>query len=113
MKILDKRTKRVLCFHCERADTPLKRATGLMFANRRKNILFVFDSPGKHPIHAFFVPYKFHAVYLDASLRVVDMFEVRPWTKLARSRRPALFLLEISDGKIPKIGDTLCLAGES
>ena len=113
MQILDKRTKRVLCSHCERADTSLKRATGLMFANRRKNILFVFAYPGTHPIHAFFVPYVFHAVYLDAKLCVVDVLKVKPWTKLVQSRQLASFLLEISDGKIPKIGDTLCLAGES
>jgi uncharacterized membrane protein (UPF0127 family) len=103
---------KLIC-ECDLADTPSKRTSGLMFAKKKKNILFLFDRDGNHAIHSFFVPYVFHAIYVDAKKRVVDVFEVKPWVWLVKSRAPARYLLEISKGEIPKIGDELCWDGKS
>lgn len=110
--IIKGKNNTMLC-ECDLAATPLKQMTGLMFAKTLKNILFIFAFDGSHAIHALFVPYKFHAVYLDKSKKVVDVQVIKPWTWITKSRKPARFLLEISKGKIPKIGDYLCWDGKS
>lgn len=80
--------------------------------NKEKNILFVFDDEKEHPIHSFFVPYSFDAVYLDRNLKVVDIFRVNPWVWCVSNKKPAKYLLESFNLKsIPKIGDELKCSG--
>ncbi|MCX8163525.1 MAG: DUF192 domain-containing protein [Candidatus Micrarchaeota archaeon] len=50
----------------------LSRSTGLMFRKKPTNLFFVFDEIDYHPIHSFFVNFKFDAIYLDKNYIVVD-----------------------------------------
>jgi len=113
MKVINKKTRKHVCHDCEVADSSFSRMSGLMFSIKKKNILFIFDMIGRHPIHAFFVFFPFHAVYLDWNMRVVDVQRVLPFVPFAMSRAPARFLLEICDGSPPEVGDVLCLDGKS
>ncbi len=71
----------------------LERALGLIAAGKT-NLLFVFPSPGIYPIHSFFVPFSFTAVYLDENFRVVDVFRVEPFSAFVCNTKPAKYLLE-------------------
>ena len=80
--------------------------------NKEKNILFVFDEEKEHPIHSFFVPYSFDAVYLDRNMNVLEIFRVKPWEWKISNKKPAKYLLEsFKLNSIPKIGEELKCSG--
>ncbi|VVB58581.1 putative ACR [Candidatus Anstonella stagnisolia] len=89
----------------EIADTFEARASGLMFAPAPKCILFKFEKNGNYPIHSLFVFFEFDAVYLDANMRAVEIFEkVAPFQPFISPKKDALFLLETPMGYVKRLG---------
>lgn len=89
----------------EVADTFEARASGLMFAPAPKCILFKFEKTGNYPIHSLFVFFRFDAVYLDAQMRAVEIFErVAPFKPIITPKKDALFLLEMPENCARKLG---------
>lgn len=80
----------------EVAKTKLEQTRGLMFRNKIVPMLFVFPKEGNYPIHSFFVPDKFDAVYLSKSLQVQEIFRaIPPNTWLVVPSKKSKFLLEL------------------
>ena len=80
----------------EVADSLFSRIRGLMFRRRKTNLLFVFDRETVHPIHSFFVPYAFDAIYLDSDMRVTEVFQdVKPFGSVW-PKTPSKYLLELA-----------------
>ena len=77
-----------------------KNFRGLMFS-RRKNILLVFPREGRNraTIHSFFVFFPFQAIFLNSRKEVVDSKRIKPF-RVIRPRKPAKFVLELSEGNI-------------
>lgn len=90
----------------EIAKTFFEKFRGLMFSPP-KNILFVFEKESFYPIHSLFVFYPFKALYLNEDFVVVEMFEVKPFTFLVRNRKPARYLLELTDVVDVSVGDVI------
>ncbi|MFH1095204.1 MAG: DUF192 domain-containing protein [Candidatus Micrarchaeota archaeon] len=103
--IINLSSKRRLPVRLEKADTMLSRMRGLMFRRKPASILFVFPSEGIYPIHSFFVPFEFDAVYLDSQWRVSGIFErIRPFVPFISPPSPSLMLLELEAGASRKLG---------
>ncbi len=103
--IINLSTRRRIRVKLETADTMLSRMRGLMFRKKPASILFVFPSMGIYPIHSFFVPFEFDAVYLDKEWRVSGLFErIRPFVPLVSPPNPSLMLLELAAGASRKLG---------
>ncbi len=80
------------------AKTIVERAIGLMFSREKKNILFVFDREGYHPIHSFFVPFSFDAIYLNKDWKVVDVIsDIKPFSVYICNKKPAKYLIELTE----------------
>ena len=87
----------VVCERCELADTPWRRARGLLGRN-------VID-PGEGlllrptaAIHTWFMRFAIDAVFLDADLQVIGVREeLRPWR--AAGKRGARAVLELRAGE--------------
>ncbi|MDO4582323.1 MAG: DUF192 domain-containing protein [Bacillota bacterium] len=64
-------------------------------------------------IHTFFMSYAIDAVYLDRSLRIVDIEAELPARRICKARRGAFYVLELSAGeqalKKLRIGDILSI----
>jgi uncharacterized membrane protein (UPF0127 family) len=84
---------------CEKALSLLSKVRGLMFRKEIIPILFDFFRDDIHPIHSFFVPAPFYAVYISSSGRVVDKFRVVPSEFHRQNSGPARSLLEIDEGR--------------
>lgn len=83
---------------------------GLMFRISPVNILFIFESEDLHPIHSWFVPYKFDAVYVDSDSRVVEIFrDIKPFGSVLPTK-PARYLIELVDTPHSlRVGDKVCV----
>lgn len=82
---------------CEIAKDFFSKLIGLMFS-KKKNILFVWEREGFYPIHSFFVFFKFHAVYINSKMEVVEIIRnVEPFTPYIVNTKPAQYLLEVSE----------------
>ncbi|MEM4348452.1 MAG: DUF192 domain-containing protein [Candidatus Anstonellaceae archaeon] len=80
----------------EVAKTRLQQMRGLMFRKEIIPMLFIFESEGKHPIHSFFVPACFDAIYLSKEFVVREIFRrIQPNTLLICPSENAKFLLEL------------------
>ncbi|MFA4982692.1 MAG: DUF192 domain-containing protein [Candidatus Micrarchaeia archaeon] len=80
----------------EIADNELSRTRGLMFRRKVVPILFVFSQEGIYPIHSFFVPGLFDAIYLSGDGKVAEaFFRIPPGKPLICPKRRAKFLLEL------------------
>ncbi|VVB98389.1 putative ACR [uncultured archaeon] len=94
-------------FDSEIASTFFEHMLGLMFSDR-KNILFVLGSERIFGIHSFFVFFPFDAVYLDEKKRIVDVVRgIAPFTLYVENKRPAKYLLELTEKNDLKVGDEL------
>lgn len=105
-----------MCEDCKKADNLLSKIIGLIFCNdKKKNILFIFTEEKKHPIHSFFVPYSFSAVYLDKDMKVTEIFRVKPNERYVSNIKPAKYLLESYNlNYVPKVGERFeCSGGKS
>lgn len=97
-------SKFIKIINYELADSFFSRARGLMFRFSPKTILFIFPKEGIHPIHSLFVFFPFDAVYLDAQMRVTEIFRsVPPFTLLISPKKPAKYLLELPAGDAEKL----------
>jgi len=95
-------------YDVEIADTPLKRAIGLMFSKKPKNILFVFGKRGIYPIHSFFVFQRFDALYLDENHVVIEAYRsIPPFVPYVSNKKPAAYLLEMCESNTFNIGDKI------
>ena len=95
-----------LCATLETADTPWKRAKGLMFRkNMKKNhgMIFKFDNEAKHKFWAMFMRFPIDIYFLDKNYQVVDsvrraepisLLKPRTWRNY-EPKKPAKFVLEI------------------
>lgn len=111
MIIRNKTKGNIIARDYELADSFLSRARGLLFRKKPIPILFLFDRECIQPIHSFFVPFQFDALYLNREKEVVEMFpSVRPFSSITPKKR-ALYLLELPGGTIPRlnieVGDRL------
>jgi len=88
--------KKVECSHA--ASMPEK-VRGLMFRREVIPILFDFFREGIHPIHSFFVPSSFYAIYISSSGEVVDKFRVVPFEFQRQNSGSARYLMEIDGGR--------------
>ncbi len=93
--------------YCMEAVSFLQKVRGLMGREMVAPILFDFFREGIHPIHSFFVPGPFFAVYISSAMEVVDKFRVSPFELLRKNREPARYLLEVGekDASFFGIGD--------
>ncbi|MEM3361756.1 MAG: DUF192 domain-containing protein [Candidatus Anstonellaceae archaeon] len=82
------------------------RAVGLMFRKNPTNLFFVFEEFDYHPIHSFFVNFKFDAIYLDKNLRVVEIFRNIAKDKTIFPKNKNSYLLEL----VPNITKKLKIA---
>jgi len=77
-------------------NSPQSRARGLMFRKKCIPLFFMFDKEGIYPIHSFFVPFEFDAIYLDKDYKINKIFrQIRPFTKYVANTQPAKYLLEL------------------
>lgn len=94
-------------FKAEIAKNFFDKVKGLMFSGK-KNILFFFDQEGFYGIHSFFVFFPFDAIYLDSNKKIVDIIrKIAPFTLYVRNKKPAKYLLELTEKNNLKIGDVL------
>lgn len=82
---------------CIPAVSMLEKIRGLMFRREAIPILFDFFREGVHPIHSFFVPSAFYAIYISSSGEVADKFRVVPYEAHRQNSEPARYLLEIDE----------------
>jgi len=103
--VLNSSRKKSARFPLEIADSELSRTRGLMFRGKVVPILFVFSSPGVYPIHSFFVPGVFDAVYLSGKGEVVEMFlGIAPGRPLICPKKNAAYLLELPPNLTFRLG---------
>jgi uncharacterized protein len=89
----------------ENASSASSRMRGLMFRKKCIAILFDFNFDGIWPIHSFFVPFEFDAVYLDGGMKAVEILEdIKPFQAYIAPRAPSRFLLEMPAGFARRLG---------
>jgi len=80
----------------EIADSEMSRTRGLMFRKKVVPILFEFGREGIYPIHSFFVPSFFEAIYLSEDGKVTEaFFRIPPGKPFICPKKTARFLLEL------------------
>jgi len=74
-----------------------EKAIGLMFSNKEKAeiLLFDFDKKQSIKIHSFFVFYDFLAVWLDEKNKIVDLKKVSPFCFCVSPKKACFKLVEI------------------
>lgn len=87
-------------------DTFFSKFRGLMLRREVVPLLFVFKKEGIYPIHSLFVFQPFEAVYLDSNGKVVDVYNVKPFTLWVENTTPARYLLEVPVGWVGEHGIT-------
>lgn len=87
--------KRVLVDYAIVCKDFFSKVRGLMFrgSNFKTPLLFVFDKPGKYPIHSFFCK-KFYAVWLRDG-KIIEEKMVKPWIFSVVPKEEFDMLLEI------------------
>ncbi len=94
-------------FNSEIVETFFQKTKGLMFSEK-KNVLFIFECECIFGIHSFFVFFPFDAIYIDEKKKVVDVVrKIKPFTVCIRNKKPAKYLLELTNENNLKIGDLL------
>jgi hypothetical protein len=87
----------VVCERCELAETPWRRARGLLGRSALHPGEGVLLRPTA-AIHTWFMRFAIDAVFLDADLQVIDVREeLRPWR--ATGKRGARAVLELPAGE--------------
>ena len=89
----------------ERADTPWKRAIGLMFRKEPAPLLISFEREARHAIWMLCMRFPIDLVFLDDRKRVITVYEdIRPisldpgtW-RIYRPEKPAYYALEVPAG---------------
>ena len=102
----------VVCERCTLADSPLTRLRGLLGRNGLETGEGLLLRPASS-IHTFFMRFPIDAVFLDGTLRVLEISdELHPWR--AASRRGARAVLELPAGDSARrglaVGDSLQIA---
>lgn len=71
---------------------------GLMFAKSRAPILIDFGQKVRDPIHSFFVPFKFYALWIDDKGKAIEGRWVKPWRWGIKPKdKPFVKILEIPE----------------
>jgi len=102
----------VVCDRCVVADSPVSRMRGLLGRNELPSGEGLLLRPASS-IHTFFMRFPIDAVFLDRTLRVLQISdELHPWR--AASRRGAHAVLELPAGHSARrglaVGDSLQIA---
>lgn len=102
----------IIVSNLELADTMWRRMRGLLGRDSLAPSagLWIVPCPS---IHMFFMRFPIDAIFLDADLRVVRVFEdLQPW-RMARGGRSAKTVLELPSGKVAtfniRVGDRLVI----
>ncbi len=117
MKLVDKTNGKVVAQEVEVADKFWPKFRGLMLRRKFKSgeaILFKFKKPGRYSIHMFFVRFPIDLVYLDISLKFVEIHKgIKPW-RFYRPKSASSYLVELPAGVVDafniKIGHVFRLA---
>ena len=103
--ILNVSRKKSVHARMEIADSEFSKTRGLMFRKNVIPILFIFNSPGIYPIHSFFVPGVFDAVYLSEKGKTTDVFRnITPGKPFICPTKKASYLLELPSALALKLG---------
>ena len=119
--ITNKTQGTTLCRTCELADSPLRKARGLMFRGSLPNghgMLFHFPRGTRSAMWMFCMRFPIDMIFLDSKKRVIHIVENAPplglsWRtwRLYSPPSPATYILEIPSGKSrktnTKVGDQL------
>ena len=102
----------IVCDRCVVADSPVSRMRGLLGRSELRPGEGLLLRPASS-IHTFFMRFPIDAVFLDGTLRVLEISdELRPWR--AASRRGARAVLELPAGQSARrglaVGDSLQIA---
>jgi len=74
----------------------LGKISGLMFRTQQThNLYFEFPTTESAAIHSYFVFFPFMALWLNEDDEIVDFQTVKPFTFLAKPRKPSRKLIEI------------------
>jgi|SRR3989344_3936923 len=84
-------------------DNAISQSLGLMFSKKQnKSLIFRFSREKMISLHMFFVFYPIDVIFLDKNKIVVDKKEsFRPFT-FYKSRKKAMYAIELPDGAIRK-----------
>lgn len=110
----------------EKADSPEKRARGLMYRRsmgEKEAMLFSFEESARHAFWMYHTRIPLTVIFLDEGLRIVDMQNMSPCIEKASdlcpldvSRAPAWYAVEVNQGFVAKyrikIGDYVSLGAE-
>ena len=119
VRLIDEDTGKIIASEVELADNFWRRFRGLMFRRRflsGKALFFKFNKPGRHGVHMFFVWFPIDLVYLDSSLKVVEVrARLNPW-RMYRPKAVAKYLIELPAGVATRvrirIGHKILLGGK-
>jgi len=115
MKLINKKTKKILIEKIKIAETPWGKLRGLMFETKENyDYGLVFDFGDEHQamasIHMMFVFFPIDLVYLNNKKQVVDLKrKIAPFTPNYTPKKRARYLIEMPENstKQIKLGDEL------
>jgi uncharacterized protein len=86
----------------EIANSPLKKALGLMFRSRSSFLFMPFKKEKRISLHMFFVFFPIDVAFLDEKKKVIEIKkDFKPFT-IYKSRKKAKCLMEMPSGSINK-----------
>ncbi len=109
--ITNKTRKKALCEKERHCRDIFSRSLGLMFSLRPKTLVFSFRSERIVPLHMVFVFYPIDVVFLDSSMKVLEIKEdFRPFA-FFWPKKKARYVIELPAGSIKNtetaIGDII------
>ena len=112
MKVINLANHKILASDAGLCNTAFSKAIGLMFSkNKKKSLVFKFDSERIIPLHMFFVFYPIDALFLNKKNIVVESKENFMPFRFYTPNKMAIYVIELPKGTIKKyktkIGDKI------
>lgn len=87
----------------EIADTPGKKALGLMFRKKlaqNQGMLFIFDKPCKPSFWMLWVSFPIEAIFFSEDGRAIEIINMKPGLTplFYKPNKPAIYVLEVNKG---------------
>ena len=103
--IRDITKNRAIAGNAELCDNILSKFIGLMFSRKKNNaLIFKFNREKTIALHMIFVSYPIDVLFLDKNKVAVDVKEnFRPFT-FYKSRKKAMYAIELPNGTVKKTG---------